>query len=256
MARQVKKKTPRVHVKHLSPKKFAKMMEDEDDRRKEVEKPKTIKQFVSDQQRKFKRTNRELQNIAPGGVHTMTSGSVAAIIEATGVLAFSGRCVLVVGCGVGNMCNHFIQLGAKFVVGTDFADVLKHVPPIFIKENHNVRFKAADFLKMESIEQNISIICMIIGIPKLVSHLFKLFLASTHVKRIIFMIPVCPDQVGPDNRHNMFCDINELFPEDKFVISEKIEIKNAKETTRYCLTIHRRVYRQKKKRDTASSCIV
>ena len=97
-----KKSTPRIHVKHLSPKQLKRMMKEYDlyDQRikvnEEVEKTprKTLKQYVSENQRKFKQTDREVQNLAPGGVHALKSYSVADIVGEVGVTGFAGRGIL------------------------------------------------------------------------------------------------------------------------------------------------------------------
>jgi hypothetical protein len=216
--------------------------------------PKTLWEHVRKQQAIFKKISKVLADICSGGFHTMTSRSVLNLVKATGVGKFRGRVILEVGCGVGNICNHLLELGASFVIGIDLKepwDILSHVPQV-LKDRPDTEFIYQDFLELQSIRSDVSIITMFIGMPPLVKHLFNLFVASKHVKIIIFMIPVYSD-----DRARMYCDIDRLFPKDEFVVSEKVKIQlEFGQTTRYCLVIHRSKPRKMKQQDTAESSIV
>jgi hypothetical protein len=190
---------------------------------------------VRKNQAEFKRMSRELQSLCVGGVFTMKSRYIADIVTAAGgVGSFADRVVLEVGCAVGNICHHLLEFGARQVIGMDFPEVLRYVPPE-LKDREGATFVGEDFLNVREIPSDISVITMFIGLPPLVQHLFKLFVASKHVQVIIFMIPVYSD-----DRASMHCDIDRLFPEDEFVVSEKVKVElEGMGTVRHCLVIHR-----------------
>ena len=101
-----------------------------------------------------------------GFTHHLTPKLIYKVLNAISADRIKDTCVLEVGCGQGYFIPHFLNLGAKFVIGIDNQKNMENfIPKQWYKNKgleHRVRFTEKNFLLTNY--YNINIVLQIIGL--------------------------------------------------------------------------------------------
>jgi SAM-dependent methyltransferase len=127
-----------------------------------------------------------------GGIHNMQPVSVKKLMDYIGRTNIQGADVLDVGCGQGYLLSHFLNLGARRVIGTDITnEILESIPKraYSVYPTQEVLLRKESFMDETPMNINVSIITQFIGIRDVVMHLLDLFTQNRNVKIIAFMRP-------------------------------------------------------------------
>ena len=144
---------------------------------------------IEEEQRRYK----SFIHIEPvGGIHNMQPASVKKLMECIGLENIREANVLDVGCGQGYLLSHFLNLGARQVIGTDLTyEILDSIPKkaYDVYPTQEILLRKESFVDETPMNINVSIITQFIGIGAIVKHLLDLFTHNRNVKIIAFMRP-------------------------------------------------------------------